>query len=136
MKTESKKIIIISAIVMILIGGYAYVSNIMFNPKKIEAPKENVTTKTNVSVVNIGAQNIKNITIRNFTFEPRILKTRLGDTVIWSNGDSAPHNIKIGNITSPEMKTNDTFRYKFEKTGTYSYSCGIHPKMVGEIVVE
>jgi len=34
------------------------------------------------------------------------------------------------------MDTNETFSFKFDKPGTYHFTCSIHTRMVGTIVVQ
>lgn len=40
-----------------------------------------------------------------------------------------------GLFLSGPLDTNESFSYKFEKPGTYRFTCSIHPRMVGTIVV-
>jgi plastocyanin len=41
-----------------------------------------------------------------------------------------------GVFKSKVMDTEDKFSYTFDKPGTYSYYCTIHPKMTGKVVVQ
>jgi plastocyanin len=75
------------------------------------------------------------VSIENYTFNPSVLTVNVGTTVIWTNNDSAVHNIKSADFNSPEMKKGETYKFKFDKAGTYDYSCGIHPTMTGKIIV-
>jgi plastocyanin len=34
------------------------------------------------------------------------------------------------------MDTDETFSCTFEKPGTYTYFCSVHPKMTGQVVVK
>jgi plastocyanin len=34
------------------------------------------------------------------------------------------------------IDTNESFSYKFDKPGTYHFTCSIHPRMVGTVVVQ
>ena len=81
-------------------------------------------------------ENTKNIAIKNFAFSPAELTVKAGDTVIWTNEDSAPHSIKSESFNSQTLSSGDSFSFKFENTGTYDYTCGIHPSMKGKIIVE
>ena len=76
------------------------------------------------------------VSIENYSFKPSVLTVKVGTTVVWTNNDSAVHNIKSADFNSPEMKKGETFEFKFDKAGTYDYSCGIHPTMTGKIIVE
>jgi len=78
------------------------------------------------------------IKIDNFAFVPEVLTISTGTTVTWLNADDVPHVVRTEDktIKSPPLDTDDTFSYTFEKKGTYSYFCSLHPKMVGKVVVQ
>lgn len=85
-----------------------------------------------------GSGNPSEITvhIRNFAFDPQTVTIKAGETVTWVNDDSVSHDIKIGDFTSPVFDQGKSFSRKFDTTGQYDYSCGIHPNMKGKVVVE
>ena len=78
------------------------------------------------------------VNIDNFVFGPQTLTVRVGATVTWTNKDDIPHTTVStdGVFKSKVMDTEDKFSYKFDKAGTYSYYCTIHPKMTGKVVVQ
>lgn len=76
------------------------------------------------------------VEIINFTFNPSVLKVKTGTTVTWTNSDTVPHTIKSGQFNSENLSAGKSFEYKYENTGTYDYSCGLHPSMNGQIIVE
>ena len=78
------------------------------------------------------------IKIDNFSFVPDVLTIAPGTTVTWVNADDVPHVVRTEDktIKSPPLDTDDKFSYTFEKPGTYSYFCSLHPKMVGKVVVQ
>jgi len=39
-------------------------------------------------------------------------------------------------VHSSPMDTDGTFTYKFDKTGTFFYVCGLHPFMQAKVVVK
>ena len=70
---------------------------------------------------------------------PRIPKARAyGSTVAWANQDEEPHTVTsdTGLFRSGALDTNESFSFKFDKPGTYHFTCSIHPRMVGTIVVQ
>jgi plastocyanin len=76
------------------------------------------------------------VTIDNFAFSPSSLTVSAGSEVTWTNQDDIPHSIVLPGVAhSKPLDSNDTFSYRFDKSGTYSYICGLHPHMHGEIVV-
>lgn len=77
------------------------------------------------------------VTIRNFDYAPMAMTVSAGATVTWKNLDGEPHTVASidGVFRSPALDENDTFSFKFAKSGTYKYVCSIHPKMVATITV-
>lgn len=75
---------------------------------------------------------------KDFMFAPTSLTVRAGSTVTWTNNDDEPHTVVsvTGLFRSAALDTKDSFSFRFDKPGTYRYSCSIHPRMVGTIVVE
>ena len=78
------------------------------------------------------------IVVKDFTFNPTPLTVKTGATVTWTNMDDEPHTVvsDTGTFKSGGMDTNESFSYKFDKPGTYHFTCSIHPRMVGTIVVQ
>jgi plastocyanin len=78
------------------------------------------------------------VKIDNFSFGPTEVTVAPGTTVKWINRDDIPHTVVS---TEPAFKskvldTDETFSYKFEKPGKYSYFCSIHPKMTATVIVK
>jgi amicyanin len=79
------------------------------------------------------------VTIQNFAFSPADLKIKKGDTVTWTNEDSAPHQIAsdtTGKFQGPSISKGQTYSFTFNDTGTFPYHCVIHPMMKATITVE
>jgi plastocyanin len=78
------------------------------------------------------------IVVKDFMFNPTPLTVKAGSTVTWTNMDDEPHTAvsDTGVFKSGGMDTNESFSFKFDKPGTYHYTCTIHPRMVGTIVVQ
>ena len=78
------------------------------------------------------------VTIDNFTFTPRELTVAVGTTVKWINHDDIPHLVvsKDKAFRSKALDTNDSFSYAFASAGTFDYFCGLHPHMVGKVIVK
>jgi plastocyanin len=77
------------------------------------------------------------VVIKDFMFSPTSLPVKAGATVTWLNKDEEPHTVisDTGLFHSAAMDTNDSFSFKFDQAGTYHFTCSIHPRMVGTIVV-
>jgi len=78
------------------------------------------------------------VKIDNFSFTPQTLIVGIGTTVTWTNRDDIPHTVVStdGVFRSKVRDTDEKFSYTFDKAGTYSYYCSVHPKMTGKVVVQ
>ncbi|WP_109124755.1 cupredoxin family copper-binding protein [Dyella sp. C11] len=79
------------------------------------------------------------VDIRDFAFAPKTLTVAAGTRVVWTNRDDEPHVVvSAGNqfATSRALDTSDTYAVTFDRPGTYTYYCAIHPMMVGTIIVQ
>ncbi len=77
------------------------------------------------------------VTIKNVAFQPLRVQIRAGESVTWHFDDAqVPHTVTAadGGFESGVM-TSGTFTHRFDKPGTYDYTCTIHPQMKGTIVV-
>jgi plastocyanin len=86
----------------------------------------------------VAAQDATNvITIDNFTFSPKELTVAVGTTVKWVNHDDIPHTIveKKTTFRSKALDTDDSYSFTFTSAGTFDYFCGLHPHMVGQVIV-
>ena len=76
-------------------------------------------------------------------FIPAEVSVSVGDTVTWSNDDSAAHTVTSGTPSDGPDDTFDsslfmagtTFSYTFDKAGEYNYFCMVHPWMTGKVQV-
>jgi len=78
------------------------------------------------------------ITIDNFTFGPAELTVAVGTTVTWLNHDDIPHSVvqKDKTFRSKALDTDDSYSFTFTAPGTFDYFCGLHPQMVGKVIVK
>ena len=78
------------------------------------------------------------VKIANFTFTPKQIVVKAGDTVTWINEDDIPHTVasKTPLFRSKPLDSDDKFSFTFATPGTYVYFCSLHPMMTGSIVVE
>ena len=79
-----------------------------------------------------------NINIENFSFSKNSISIKKGDTVVWTNKDSAPHTVTgmNGGINSGTLGLGQSYSYTFTTAGTWSYLCHFHPSMTGKIIVQ
>lgn len=85
-----------------------------------------------------GSGKVVAVAIRGFKFVPAEVNIKAGETVVWTNEDSAPHTVESsdGTLKSDELSKGDTYSYTFAKSGKYDYICGIHPSMKGAVTVQ
>jgi plastocyanin len=78
------------------------------------------------------------VVVKDFMFMPTPLTVKAGSTVTWTNKDDDVHTVvsDTGAFKSGAMDTNDSYSFKFDKPGTYHFTCSLHPRMVGTIVVQ
>ena len=77
------------------------------------------------------------VNIDNFAFTPMDLTVKAGTTIVFRNRDDIPHSVvgSNGEFHSKALDTDESFSFTFAKAGSYAYSCGLHPRMQGRIVV-
>ena len=79
----------------------------------------------------------KEVTIDNFVFTPPTLTVPVGTTVTWVNHDDIPHSVVANKkeFRSKAMDTDEKYSFTFAAAGTFDYFCGLHPHMVGKVIV-
>jgi plastocyanin len=78
------------------------------------------------------------VAIRNFCFEPTILRVESGQEVTFANRDVTSHNVLGANGIwggYDALRRHRESAYRFTEPGVYPYVCVFHPGMVGAIVV-
>jgi plastocyanin len=119
----------------LILSGCGYQSSAPANqPTSTKKPVSTSPSGQEAPVAN--QTNGSSVTIKNFAFSPQNMTVKVGTTVTWTNDDSATHTIKSVTFNSGDISTGGKFEFKFDKSGTYDYSCGIHPSMTGKIIVE
>lgn len=73
------------------------------------------------------------ITIKNYAYGSGSMSISQGDTVTWTNKDSAPHDVVVTSgpvkFRSPMLPEGKSWSYTFTQSGAYSYTCSVHPDM-------
>ena len=75
------------------------------------------------------------VSIVDFAFEPATLDAPAGTTVTWTNDGQAPHTVTGDFADSSILEPGQTFSHAFAEGGEFSYTCTIHPDMVGDVRV-
>jgi plastocyanin len=114
------------AVALLAVGVFGACSG----PKTSSAPAA-PAAQARVTIVSDAA------TIGAFT--PPSVTASVGQTVAWVFQDTNPHTVTADDdsFTSPKggLAKGKTYSHTFDKAGTYTYHCFIHPQMLGTVVV-
>jgi len=93
----------------------------------------------------------------NIAFKPESVRIDTGTEVVWTNLDESVHHTVTSGTTAGDSvpgvskgkparpdgvfdgdlpDASSEFRFTFDKPGTYTYFCRVHPSMTGEVIVE
>lgn len=77
------------------------------------------------------------VSIKNFAFSPATITIKKGESVTWTNSDSAPHTATedAGVFDSGSLATGAKFSKSFATVGTFTYHCNFHSNMVNAKVI-
>ena len=86
-----------------------------------------------------GAVHAETITVQmsNVAFAPATINAKVGDTIVWNNGDIVAHTATARDkswdlMVLPKKSASLTIK----KAGSIEYYCKYHPNMVGHIEVK
>ena len=91
-------------------------------------------TDGNVTDGNVTGETFE-VSIDDFAFDPTSVTISTGDTVRWTNMDSADHTATGSAFDSGILEEGDSYEFTFTETGTFEYNCSIHPEMQGTVTV-
>lgn len=80
-----------------------------------------------------------NVDIQNFAFATSVISIKRGDTVVWTNRDTAPHTVTSDSgseLSSLTLNNGETYTHIFNETGNFDYHCAFHSGMKGTVIVE
>jgi len=106
-------------------------------------PEREVIEPTIVEVSLPPGSSVPGCEEENACYIPFSVSINVGDTVVWSNDDSAAHTVTSGTLSegpdgvfdSSIFMSATTFEQTFSESGNYDYFCMVHPWMVGQIQV-
>jgi plastocyanin len=86
-------------------------------------------------VVGGGGQVV--VDIKDFKYDPEPVHVSVGQTVTWTNEDSAPHSATFSGTpcTTPSLQKGQSGSISFSTAGTYAYFCVVHPAQMKAIVI-
>lgn len=85
-----------------------------------------------------GATADVTVEIKDFAFSPEPVSASVGQSISWTNGDSAPHTATLddGSCDTGNINQGATAVLVFNEAGSYPYHCNVHPNMKGTIEVQ
>jgi plastocyanin len=91
-------------------------------------------------VPHAGASETVEVTVDDYKFQPAELRVKVGTTVRWVNREKRTSHSVIwlgpgGGFESDRFFPDESYERKFDKPGTFPYTCGPHPEMKGVVIV-
>lgn len=111
-----------------------YVANALnYDVEWVATTRTVLVTEMNAPIAPVAKTHT--VEISDFNYNPTPLTINSGDTVIWTNRDSAKHTVTGGVLDSPLFGAGESFTFTFTEKGTYDYICTPHPYMKGSVIV-
>jgi plastocyanin len=84
-----------------------------------------------------GGSSSTDVKVADFSFSPKDITIKAGQTVTWTNDGQTAHTVKgKGFFTTKALAHGDEFSHKFPTAGRFSYLCTLHPTLMrGTVVV-
>ena len=109
---------------------------------KVEEPPASIAEFSGTVSVPAGTS-VPGCEETNECYIPAEITISVGDTVTWSNDDTAAHTVTSGLVTegpdgefdSSLFMAGATFEHTFDSPGEYDYFCMVHPWMTGKVTV-
>jgi plastocyanin len=102
-----------------------------------EASTEASTPAAGAACTESAAAGEVSVAVEGFAFSPADITATVGQTITFTNGDSAPHTATLddGSCTTPNIAPGSSDGLTFSAAGTYPFHCNVHPNMKGTITV-
>ncbi|MGW2254246.1 plastocyanin/azurin family copper-binding protein [Kitasatospora sp. NPDC001660] len=119
--------------------GTGYASDLAQQTVGQQTPLAATALVSTNSVNTVQTSSAVKVNIAGFAFSPSSLTVSRGTTVTWTNGDPVMHSVKSdgrGPLHSGPMNPGDSYSFRFDSPGTYSYHCCFHTYMVATVTVK
>jgi plastocyanin len=150
---KSGAIIGIIVVVVLLIGGF-----FLFQPgdSPTKEPEPETTDGDDEGIIEVDSElnpptinpdpepspepsgpTTHTVEIKNFKLPTLTIK--VGDTIEWTNEDSAVHTTTSTDdetFDSGRLRDGEKYSFTFTEKGTFPYFCEVHPSMKGTIIVK
>ena len=109
----------------------------------VSAPTVSDVGPKTVTISNAPGSSVPGCEETNECYIPASVTVNVGDTLVWSNDDTAAHTVTSGTPTggpdgafdSGLLMVGSTFELVADTPGYYPYFCMVHPWMVGDITI-
>jgi plastocyanin len=103
----------------------------------VEAPVEASAPAAGAACAESAAAGEVSVAIENFAFSPAAITATVGQTITFTNNDSAPHTATLDDDScgTPRLGNGESNGLMFTAAGTYPFHCNVHPDMTGTITV-
>jgi len=77
------------------------------------------------------------VAMADFSFTPKLITVKVGQTVTWTNQGQTQHTVKGPGFFSPRaLDHGQKFSHRFSRRGRFNYLCTLHPALMrGTVVV-
>jgi plastocyanin len=108
-------------------------------PPVAEQPGQAAETASSDEVVEVPAAQkavTYEVAMRNIKFVPKKITVAVGDTIMWRNEDSEPHNAiaEDDSFRTDTIQHGETVSATIDEAGSHPYFCSIHAGMTGTVV--
>ena len=118
-------------------------SSVTVTPPRVEDVPSMTSGPQTLTVTNPAGTSVPGCEETNECFIPNPISINAGDTVSWSNDDTAAHTVTSGTpaggpdgtFDSSLLMAGKSFEVTFDNPGTYDYFCMVHPWMTGQVIV-
>lgn len=116
-----------------------------------DATAQNTTNATSTTTDKVQVSIVPGASfLTDDAYSPNPVEVTIGQTVVWTNDDTAFHTVTSGLIGAADagkkfdsglagptalISKGKTFEHTFDTAGEYPYFCTLHPAMVGTVIV-
>lgn len=140
---NSKVAVVVAAVTVVVIAGAAW----WFFGQQPQSQSSSTETSSPSSSTQPSETapeaNVVEVSIEDFKYAPAQLTIKKGTKVVWTNKDSAGHNVVSDNSAPaggpPKQAAlfgkGEQFSFTYDVVGTFGYHCTPHPSMTGQVIV-
>ena len=89
-----------------------------------------------VGAASCGSQGDGAVRVADFSFSPRTVELKAGQSVTWKNAGQTAHTVKgPGFFSTRAMDPGGSYSHRFARPGNYPYLCTLHPTLMKGVVV-